>query len=110
MFITTANQLSTIPVPLLDRMEILELDGYTEEEKLRIAQQFLLPRQLRENSLRTSEITLDEGAIRAIVRDYTREAGVRSLEREIGTVCRKVATKVAEQEGVSVHVERAGPS
>jgi len=104
MFITTANQLSTIPVPLLDRMEILELDGYTEEEKLRIAQQFLLPRQLRENSLRTSEVTLDEGAIRAIVRDYTREAGVRSLEREIGTVCRKVATKVAEQEGVSVHV------
>jgi len=104
MFITTANQLSTIPVPLLDRMEILELDGYTEEEKLRIAQQFLLPRQLRENSLRPSEVTLDEGAVRAIVRDYTREAGVRNLEREIGTVCRKVATKVAEREGVSVHV------
>jgi ATP-dependent Lon protease len=104
MFITTANQLSTVPAPLLDRMEILELDGYTEEEKLRIAQQFLLPRQLRENSLRPGEVTLDEGAIRAIVRDYTREAGVRNLEREIGTVCRKVATKVAEQEGMSVHV------
>jgi len=104
MFITTANQLSTVPAPLLDRMEILELDGYTEEEKVRIAQQFLLPRQLRENSLRPSEVALDESAIRAIVRDYTREAGVRNLEREIGTVCRKVATKVAEQQSASVHV------
>ncbi|HNS51054.1 MAG TPA: endopeptidase La [Anaerolineae bacterium] len=106
MFITTANQLSTIPAPLLDRMEVLELDGYTEEEKVNIAQQFLLPRQLRENSLRPGELTLEEGAIRAIVRDYTREAGVRALEREIGTVCRKVATKVAEQEGVTVQVSQ----
>ena len=106
MFITTANQLSTIPVPLLDRMEVLELDGYTEEEKVHIAQQFLLPRQLRENSLRPGEVALEVGALRAIVRDYTREAGVRGLERAIGTVCRKVATKVAEEEGISVHVSQ----
>jgi len=105
MFITTANQLSPVPAPLLDRMEILELDGYTEEEKVRIAQQFLLPRQLRENSLRPGEITLDDDALRAMIQDYTREAGVRNLEREIGTVCRKVVTKIAEQEGTSVHLQ-----
>jgi len=105
MFITTANMLSPVPAPLRDRMEILELDGYTEDEKLRIAQQYLLPRQIRENSLRSEEISFSDGAVRAIIRDYTREAGVRNLERQIGTVCRKVATKVAEQEGASVHVE-----
>jgi ATP-dependent Lon protease len=104
MFITTANMLSPVPAPLRDRMEILELDGYTEDEKVRIAQQYLLPRQIRENSLRTGEITFEEDAIRAIIRDYTREAGVRNLERQIGTVCRKVATRVAEQEGIAVHV------
>jgi ATP-dependent Lon protease len=104
MFITTANLLSPIPAPLRDRMEILELDGYTEEEKLHIALQYLLPRQIRENSLRTDEIAFEDDAVRAIIRDYTREAGVRNLERQIGTVCRKVATKVAEEEGVSVHV------
>jgi ATP-dependent Lon protease len=104
MFITTANQLSPVPDPLRDRMEILELDGYTEEEKVHIAQQYLLPRQLRENSLMAGEVTFDDGAIRAIIRDYTREAGVRTLERQIGTVCRKVATQVAEKEGVSIHV------
>ncbi len=102
MFITTANVLSTIPGPLRDRMEILELDGYTEDEKVRIAQQYLLPRQIRENSLRPGEISFEDEAIRAIVRDYTREAGVRSLERQIGTVCRKVATQVAEQEDTVV--------
>jgi ATP-dependent Lon protease len=106
MFITTANVLTTIPDPLRDRMEILELDGYTEEEKARIAQQYLLPRQLRENSLRPGEVTFEDEAVRTIIRDYTREAGVRSLEREMGTVCRKVATKVAEHEGVSVHVTK----
>ncbi len=99
MFITTANQLAPIPEPLRDRMEILELDGYTEEEKVRIAQQYLLPRQLRENSLRPGELTFDDEALRAIIRDYTREAGVRNLERQIGTVCRKVATRVAEASG-----------
>ena len=96
MFITTANQLAPVPEPLRDRMEILELDGYTEEEKVRIGQQYLIPRQLRENSLRPDEVAFSEDALRAIVRDYTREAGVRNLEREIGTVCRKVARSVAE--------------
>jgi ATP-dependent Lon protease len=105
MFITTGNMLSPIPAPLRDRMEILELDGYTVEEKLRIAQQYLLPRQIRENSLRPEEISFDDGAIRATIRDYTREAGVRNLERQIGTVCRKVATRVAEEEGFSIHVQ-----
>jgi ATP-dependent Lon protease len=104
MFITTANELAPIPPPLRDRMEILELDGYTEEEKVRIAQEFLLPRQIRENSLRAEEISFDDDAMKAIVRDYTREAGVRNLERQIGTVCRKIATQVAEGEGVSVRI------
>jgi ATP-dependent Lon protease len=105
MFITTGNMLASIPEPLRDRMEILELDGYTEDEKVRIAQQYLLPRQLRENSLRAGEVSFDDDALRAIIRDYTREAGVRNLEREMGTVCRKVATKVAEKKGSSVHVQ-----
>ncbi len=108
MFITTANMLSPIPPPLRDRMEILELDGYTEEEKVRIAQQYLLPRQIRENSLRPDEISFEEDAIRAIIRDYTREAGVRNLERQIGTVCRKIATSVAERDGVSVNIQTDG--
>jgi ATP-dependent Lon protease len=104
MFITTGNMLSPIPAPLRDRMEILELDGYTEEEKVRIAQEYLLARQIRENSLRAEEISFEDGAIRAIIRDYTREAGVRNLERQIGTVCRKIATKVAADEGLSFHI------
>jgi ATP-dependent Lon protease len=105
MFITTANMLSPVPAPLRDRMEILELDGYTEEEKVRIAQQYLLPRQIRENSLRQEEISFEDDALHAIIRDYTREAGVRNLERQIGTVCRKVATKVAEEKGASYRVQ-----
>ncbi len=96
MFITTANVLQTISPPLRDRMEILQLSGYTEEEKIRIAQGYLIPRQIRENSLRDDEIRFEEGALSTIIRDYTREAGVRNLEREIGKVCRKVATRVAE--------------
>jgi len=101
MFICTGNVLDTIPPALRDRMEILRLSGYTEEEKIKIAQQYLIPRQIRENSLRPEEIEFTEGAIRKIIRDYTREAGVRNLERELGSICRKVATKVAEgQEGV----------
>jgi len=104
MFITTGNMLSPIPAPLRDRMEILDLDGYTEEEKVRIAQEYLLARQIRENSLRSEEISFEDGAIRAIIRDYTREAGVRNLERQIGTVCRKIATKVAADESLSFHI------
>jgi len=96
MFITTGNILDTIPPPLRDRMEILRLSGYTEEEKIKIAQQYLIPRQIRENSLFPEEIEFEAGAIRKVIRDYTREAGVRNLERELGSICRKVATKVAE--------------
>ena len=100
MFITTANILDTIPPALRDRMEILKLSGYTEEEKIKIAQGYLIPRQIRENGLRRDEIEFTEGAIRKIIREYTREAGVRNLERKIGSICRKVATKIAEgQEG-----------
>lgn len=95
MFITTANMLDPIPPPLRDRMETIRLDGYTEEEKLKIAQQYLVPRQMKETSLREGEVTFEEGGIRRIARDYTREAGVRNLEREIGSVCRKVTTRVA---------------
>lgn len=96
MFITTANWLDPIPAPLRDRMEILELSGYTETEKVRIAQGYLIPRQLRENGLRPSELDFTDGALRKTIRDYTREAGVRNLEREIGQVCRKVVTHIAE--------------
>ncbi|MCC6146507.1 MAG: endopeptidase La [Anaerolineaceae bacterium] len=98
MFITTANTLETIPAPLLDRMEVIQLFGYTENEKIAIAQQYLIPRQLKENGLHLSEITFTENGLQAIIRGYTREAGVRNLEREIGSVCRKVATKIAEKE------------
>ena len=105
MFITTANVLDTIPGPLRDRMEILQLSGYTEEEKTNIAKGYLVPRQIRENGLRATEISFTDEALRTIIRDYTREAGVRSLERQIGGVCRKVATKVAEGKIESVVVD-----
>ena len=97
MFITTANLLDPIPEPLKDRMEILQLSGYTEEEKVKIAQGYLIPRQLRENALTADELEFTEGALRRIIRDYTREAGLRNMEREIGSICRKVATKIASQ-------------
>lgn len=96
MFITTANQLGTIPTPLLDRMEVIFLAGYTENEKLNIAQKYLIPRQLRENSLHSNEIQFSDDAIHSIIRRYTKEAGVRNLEREIGNICRKIATKITE--------------
>ena len=96
MFITTGNLLDPIPPPLRDRMEILTLSGYTEGEKVRIADSYLIPRQRRENGLLADEIEFTEDAVRQIIRDYTREAGVRNLERVIGRVCRKLATKIAE--------------
>ncbi len=95
-FITTANTLETIPGPLRDRMEIIFLSGYTESEKIAIANGYLIPRQIRENSLRENEVTFTEDALRKIIREYTRESGVRNLERKIGAVCRKVATRIAE--------------
>jgi ATP-dependent Lon protease len=104
MFITTANTLAPIPGPLRDRMEIIEISSYTEGEKIEIAKGYLIPRQLRENGLRESEVILGEDTIRTIIRSYTREAGVRNLEREIGSVCRKVVTHVAEGEEVTNEV------
>jgi ATP-dependent Lon protease len=97
MFITTANQLGTIPPPLLDRMEVINLAGYTESEKRNIAQKYLIPRQLRENSLRPNEIKFSNDAINSIIRMYTKESGVRNLEREIGNICRKIATQITEE-------------
>ncbi|HEY44367.1 MAG TPA: AAA family ATPase, partial [Anaerolineae bacterium] len=96
MFITTANWVETIPAPLLDRMEVIRLSGYTDREKASIAQGYLIPRQIRENGLKPEEIVFSDEALQAIIRSYTREAGVRNLEREIGRLCRKVATKIAE--------------
>ncbi|NOZ28289.1 MAG: endopeptidase La [Chloroflexi bacterium] len=104
IFITTANQLEPIPAPLRDRMEIIELEGYTEYEKIRIAEGYLVPRQRRANGLRKGEIEFTEAALRQIIRDYTREAGVRNLEREIGRVCRKVAVQIAAGEVERVEV------
>jgi len=95
-FITTANTWEYIPRPLLDRMEVIYLSGYTENEKLAIAKGYLIPRQMRENSLREKEVTFTDEALRMIVRQYTREAGVRNLERKIGAVCRKIGTRIAE--------------
>jgi ATP-dependent Lon protease len=92
MFITTANQLDTIPAPLLDRMEVIQISGYTENEKVEIAKGYLIPRQLRENGLLEKELKFKDDAILEIIRSYTRESGVRNLEREIGSVCRKVVT------------------
>ncbi|MBE9507136.1 MAG: endopeptidase La [Chloroflexi bacterium] len=97
MFITTGNLLDPIPAPLRDRMEILKLSGYTETEKVHIAKGYLIPRQLRENGLRSNELSFTDGALRRMIRDYTHEAGVRNLEREIGRVCRKVVTSIAER-------------
>jgi len=98
-FITTANTLETIPGPLRDRMEMIFLSGYTENEKMAIARGYLIPRQIRENSLRDGEVSFNDDALKMIVRQYTREAGVRNLERKIGAVCRKVGTKIAENKG-----------
>lgn len=98
-FITTANSLGTIPGPLRDRMEIIFLSGYTDKEKIAIAKGYLIPRQIRENGLRKKEIKFYNAALQKIIRGYTREAGVRNLERRIGAICRKVGTRIAEGKG-----------
>jgi ATP-dependent Lon protease len=103
MFIATANALDPIPAPLRDRMEILELAGYTEEEKLHIARRYLVPKQIAANALIPEEVSISDEALLVIIRDYTREAGVRNLAREIGTVCRKVAKQMVD--GQKGHVE-----
>jgi ATP-dependent Lon protease len=97
MFIATANTLDSVPSPLLDRMEVIQLAGYTLDEKVHIAKRYLVPRQLDENGLKRSQVSFSDAALRAIADEYTREAGVRNLEREIGSVCRKIAREVAER-------------
>jgi len=96
MFITTANLTDTIPGPLLDRMEIIQLSGYMLEEKLEIAKRYLLPRQIKENGIKAKDLKLDDKTLQKIIANYTREAGLRNLEREIGKICRKLARKIAE--------------
>lgn len=96
LFIATANTLDTIPIPLQDRMEVLQLSGYTDDEKVQIAQKYLVPKQVAAHGLKPEEVSFDDEALSAIVRGYTREAGVRNLERQIATVCRKIARNIAE--------------
>jgi ATP-dependent Lon protease len=104
VFIATANVLDTIPGPLRDRMEIITLAGYTEEEKLQIARRYLVGRQLEANGLRSDQVAIDDAALREIVRSYTREAGVRNLEREIGATLRNAAVRIAEGRSQTVHI------
>ena len=106
LFIATANVLDTIPAPLRDRMEIIQLAGYIEEDKVAIANNYLIPRQIAENGLSDGQISFTAEAIREIIQSYTREAGVRQLERELGTVCRGVATRVAEGLNETVVIDR----
>jgi ATP-dependent Lon protease len=105
VFITTANQLESIPGPLRDRLEVISLSGYTEDEKLEIAKRYLLQRQLEANGLTNEQISIDDDALRTIIRDYTREAGVRNLEREIGNVLRHAAVRIAEGTASTVEIK-----
>jgi ATP-dependent Lon protease len=105
LFIATANQMDTIPGPLRDRMEVVSLSGYTAEEKAVIARGHLIPRQLKENGLAPEAVDLDDGALALMIEGYTREAGVRSLERVIGAVLRNVAVRIAEAETAHVHID-----
>jgi ATP-dependent Lon protease len=101
MFIATANSLGGIPIPLQDRMEIIQLSGYTEYEKLNIAERYLIPRQKAECGLENTEIAMSEDAVRTVIHHYTKESGVRSLERELGSICRKIALKVVKEAGAT---------
>ena len=105
MFIATANMLETIPSPLLDRLEVLQLPGYSEEEKTQIAQKYIIPKQLEQHGLAAKDLSISDAAIRKIIADYTREAGLRNLEREIAAICRKVARRRAEGQKLATIVE-----
>ncbi len=107
LFICTANQLETIPGPLLDRMDVIQLSGYTEDEKIQIAKRFLVPKQLEAHGLSAEHVEIDDDALRTIVREYTREAGLRNLERRIADVLRKTARRVAEGESGDVRIDDA---
>ncbi len=104
LFVTTANSLQTIPRPLLDRMEVIEISSYTENEKLHIAMQHLIPKQLKKNGLTEEQLKLSKGAIWSIARNYTKEAGVRQLERKIGAICRKAAREILEEQKNCIRV------
>ncbi|MGE5630312.1 MAG: endopeptidase La [Caulobacteraceae bacterium] len=104
MFITTANSIDTIPAPLLDRMEVIHISGYTEDEKVSIAEAYLVPKQLREHSLKKENVVISETALRAIINGYTRESGVRNLEREIANVIRKSATQIVEHNKKKIRI------
>jgi len=106
MFITTANSMETIPAPLLDRMELIEVPSYTEEEKLQILKRHLLPKQIREHGMKATALKMDEPAMKAMIEDYTREAGVRTLERTTAKVCRKAAVRMLEGGKKSLSVNR----
>src|SRR4029078_10250533 len=103
MFIATANTLQTIPPPLLDRMEVIQLSGYTMREKLEIARRYLLPEQMREHALTEADLQVTDDALRVTIEEYTREAGVRNLEREIANICRNVAVEVARRRPPTDH-------
>ncbi len=109
LFIATANTLDTIPAPLLDRMEVIELNGYTMPEKIEIAKRYLCPKKIRENGLDEEQVSFTEGAIRSVIDNYTLEAGVRNLERNLGTICRKIAVSFADDRDMpKVTVDEAG--
>ena len=104
VFLCTANTLDTIPGPLLDRMEVLEIAGYTENEKFHIGKQYLIPKQIKKNGLKKSQLVINDKALKTIISEYTREAGVRGLERQIGKICRKAAKLVVEEQKEKVRV------
>src|SRR5438105_6403813 len=107
LFICTANQLDTVPGALLDRMDVIQLSGYTEEEKLGIAKRYLVPKQVAAHGLKKAQFALGDKALRLVIREYTREAGVRNLERRIADLCRKAAAQVARGEADKVKVDEA---